>query len=58
VKTMVLGSAALLLTQAKEVAAAAVPANVVLYPDEPSIGETGYERRVARIFEQAAVRKV
>lgn len=56
-KTMVLGGAALLLPQAKEAAAAEVPSDITLYVGEPSIGEPGYEQRVARIFEQAAVAK-
>ncbi|MFQ5856649.1 MAG: hypothetical protein ACE5LU_13515 [Anaerolineae bacterium] len=56
-KTMVLGSAALLLPQAGEAAAAKLPSDTPLYPGQPSIGEPGYEQRIARLFEQAPVKK-
>lgn len=58
VKTMVLGGAALLLPQAKEAAAAEIPSDITLYIGEPSIGEPGYERRIARLFKQAPAKKV
>ena len=57
-KTMALGVAALLLPQAKRATAAEVPSDVTLYTGEPSIGEPGYERRIAKIFEQATVKKM
>lgn len=56
-KTLMLGSAACLLPQAEEVAAAEIPSDITLYTDEPSIGDSGYEQRVVRIFEQATVKK-
>lgn len=57
-KTMVVGSAALLLAPAKGVAAARLPTDVPLYHGQPSIGEPGYEERINRIFQQASVKKV
>ncbi len=56
-KTVLLGGAALLLSQAKEAAAAEVPADIPLYTGEPCIGEPGYEKRIAGIFAQATVKK-
>lgn len=55
-KTMVMGGAALLLPPAQKAAAAEIPSDIPLYTGEPSIGEPGYEQRVARIFEQAAAK--
>jgi len=56
-KAVVLGGTAFVLPRTKEAAAAELPANVPLYTGEPNIGEPGYERRVARIFERATVKK-
>lgn len=56
-KAMALGSAALLLPPAKEAAAAEAPPDIRFYSDEPSIGAPGYEQRIAKIFEQATIKK-
>jgi len=56
-KTLLLGGAGLLLPKAEQASAAEAPVGVKLYVGEPSIGEPGYEQRIARIFEQAKVKR-
>lgn len=52
------GGVTLLLQPVSRVTAAQPSSDVPFYAGEPSIGEPGYEERVARIFEQAMLRKV
>jgi hypothetical protein len=52
------GGVALLLQPVNRVMATQPSSDVLLYVGEPSMGEPGYEERVARIFEQATPRKV
>ncbi len=52
------GGAALLFQPVNRVMAAHPSSEVPFYIGEPSMGELGYEERVARIFEQATPRKV
>lgn len=56
-KTLLLGGTGLLLPKAERAVAAETPLEVKLYVGEPSIGEPGYEQRIARIFEQARVKQ-
>jgi len=54
---VIVGGLVFLLQPMKGIMAAEPSSDVPLYGGEPSIGEPGYEERMARVFEQATPRK-